>query len=248
MPLDAKAGELEAPNPRRSKGLTAFSAYLMMSIATLSWSGNIVATKIVMDDFPPQVLIPLRMWGATILFLLISPFSLRRRFERARGDWKTFAGLAITGLVLNQAFFMTGLWYSSVTHAALTFSMVPIFVLVISRWTHMEALTAPKILGETRLYRAGGRLDRRPGQGPGTPGGEPARGAGGLPAGCGRGPVRRVRQTAGPGRLEPPVLRAVAPRPHPGPGPRRRRLRDPGGGDLNEAPGAGPMAPKDRFC
>ncbi|MCZ6905256.1 MAG: DMT family transporter [Acidobacteria bacterium] len=147
IPLDAKSGELEAANPRTSKGLTAFSAYLLMSIATLSWSGNIVATKIVMDDFPPQILIPLRMVGATILFLLISPFSLRRRFERARGDWKTFAGLAITGLVLNQGFFMTGLWYSSVTHAALTFSMVPIFVLVISRWTHMEALTAPKILG-----------------------------------------------------------------------------------------------------
>ena len=147
MPLDAKAGELEAANPRRSKGLTAFSAYLLMSIATVGWSGNFVAMKIVMDDFPPQILIPLRMVGATILFLLISAASLRRRFERGRGDWKTFAGLALTGVVLNQVFFVTGLWFSSVTHAALTLAMAPIFVLVISRWTHMEAMTAPKILG-----------------------------------------------------------------------------------------------------
>ena len=87
------------------------------------------------------------MAGATILFLLISISSLRRRLECARGDWKTFAGIAITGLVLNQAFFMTGLNFSSVTHASLTFAMVPIFVLVISRWTHMEALTGAKILG-----------------------------------------------------------------------------------------------------
>lgn len=147
MSLDVKAGELEAANPGRSKGLTAISAYVLMGIATLCWSGNIVATKIVMDDFPPQILIPLRMVGATILFLLISASSLRRRFQRARSDWKTFAGIAITGVVLNQVFFMTGLWFSSVTHAALTFAMVPVFVLVISRWTHMEAMTAPKILG-----------------------------------------------------------------------------------------------------
>ena len=131
----------------RGKGLTALSAYVLMSIATLSWAGNIVATKIVLEDFPPQVLIPLRMAGATILFLLISISALRRRLKRARGDWKTFAGIAITGLVLNQAFFMTGLNFTSVTHAALTFAMVPIFVLVISRWTHMEALTGAKILG-----------------------------------------------------------------------------------------------------
>ena len=37
------------------KGLTALSAYVLMSIATLSWAGNIVATKIVLEDFPPQV-------------------------------------------------------------------------------------------------------------------------------------------------------------------------------------------------
>ena len=42
---------------------------------------------------------------------------------------------------------MTGLNFTSVTHAALMFAMVPIFVLVISRWTHMEALTGAKILG-----------------------------------------------------------------------------------------------------
>ena len=146
--METRAGREpgEAASPE-GKGLTALSAYLLMSIATLSWAGNVVVTKIVLEDFPPQVLIPLRVAGATILFLLISFSSLRRRLERGRGDWKTFAGISITGLVLNQGFFITGLNISSVTHTALMFAMVPIFVLVISRWTHMEALTGAKILG-----------------------------------------------------------------------------------------------------
>ncbi len=147
MSSNLKVEEPGIVEPRQGKGLTALSAYLLMSIATIFWSGNIVATKIALKDFPPQILIPLRMTIAAALFLLISAPSLRTLFRKARNDWKTFAGLAATGIVLNQLFFMLGLWYSSVTHAALTFAMVPIFVLIISRWMHMEAITIPKILG-----------------------------------------------------------------------------------------------------
>ena len=147
MPSNLEVEEPKVTEPCQGKSLTALSAYILMSIATIFWSGNIVATKIALKDFPPQILIPLRMTIAAILFLLISAPSFRQLFRKAQKDWKTFAGLAITGIVLNQVFFMLGLWYSSVTHAALTFSMVPIFVLIISRWMHMEAITTPKILG-----------------------------------------------------------------------------------------------------
>ncbi|MFQ5927698.1 MAG: DMT family transporter, partial [Terriglobia bacterium] len=122
------------------------TAYLVLLVAVLCWSGNFIAGKFALRAFPPFALACLRIWLSAALLAAIY-FTLPNRRRLTRADLKKFAELGLYGVALNQAGFTIGLNYTTVAHSALIISLSPIFVLLLARWQRLEALTPRKLLG-----------------------------------------------------------------------------------------------------
>ena len=138
---------LKAPSGERPKLTTARSAYTMMGVATLGWSANVVITKIAVVDFDPIALASIRVLGAAFIFTLMGLPVLRRQAGLLWRERKTFWWLAVTGPVLTQFLFISGIRLTSPIHAALMFCVGPVIVLLLSCWLRMEAFTLWKIFG-----------------------------------------------------------------------------------------------------
>lgn len=153
---------------------TALAGGLMLA-ATFFWAGNIVAGKVALAGFSALALAELRMAATAILYGIIY-LSLtgwrRRRFsmsanespladmaERAmsapprhsqhpsRRQWLILLAMALTGITLNQIFYIGGLAKTSVTHAGLIQAIGPVMVLLLAASIRMERLTWQKIVG-----------------------------------------------------------------------------------------------------
>ncbi|MFQ5816771.1 MAG: DMT family transporter [Terriglobia bacterium] len=120
--------------------------YLLLLVAVLCWSGNFIAGKFALREFPPFALVVLRIWlSAALLAAIYFTRPNRRRLTRA--DLTKFAELGLYSVALNQTGFTVGLNYTTVAHSSLIISLSPIFILLLARWQRLEALTARKLLG-----------------------------------------------------------------------------------------------------
>lgn len=114
------------------------------------WSGNYIVGKIALREFPPLLLISLRLAFAGVMIL---PLYWRERWrepERTRvswSDWPALLTLGIMGLSLNQLLFVVGLSRTSVAHSALIVGLIPIMVLLLAAMLKQEHLTFRKTMG-----------------------------------------------------------------------------------------------------
>jgi len=130
--------------PARRHGLM----HLLMLCATFCWAANIVAGKEALRGFGPTALAMLRVVGAALVFGLL--FLVRRkRLPVGLGarEWRLMALVAACGVAFNQLLFISGLARSSVAHAGLITSLIPVMVLVLSCLMRLEALTVLKFVG-----------------------------------------------------------------------------------------------------
>ncbi len=133
--------ELEALEVRAAMHVAAF-----LSVAC--WAANIVAGKEALRGFGPIALAQLRVIGAAVLFgVIFLAWRGRTRLRLTRREWVFFIVMALSGVTLNQLFFIGGLSKSSVAHTGLIVALGPIMVLVLSCLMRLEALTALKIAG-----------------------------------------------------------------------------------------------------
>jgi drug/metabolite transporter (DMT)-like permease len=128
-------------------------ANVLMLVTTLCWAGNPVACKIALLGFQSFALAQLRALAAAALLLLFLAARLGRSgLSRSVARWRrrhwvllVFAGL--TGITLNQLFFVAGLARTSALHAGLIAALGPVIVLAVSVAGRREHLTVPKLGG-----------------------------------------------------------------------------------------------------
>ena len=137
------------PTPRSLPlfGWLANQPYLLLSLTSLFWAGNVVLGRYVAGHVPPITLATLRWGGA---FLLILPFAwphLRREQQTIRAHLPMLVLLSVTGIGAYNTIAYIGLQYTSALNALLIQSSGPLFVAFWSLVLFRTRLTWAQALG-----------------------------------------------------------------------------------------------------
>ncbi|WP_296517728.1 DMT family transporter [Rhodopseudomonas sp.] len=109
-------------------GWLANQPYLLLSLTSLFWAGNIVLGRYVAGHVPPVTLSCVR-WIGTMLLLL--PFAwphLGRDWPVLRAHWPLMLALSATGFAINNALAYWALQFTQALNALLIQSSGPLFV------------------------------------------------------------------------------------------------------------------------
>jgi drug/metabolite transporter (DMT)-like permease len=143
----AKADDSAVNDARGAWGWLNRQPYLLLSLTSLFWAGNIVLGRFVAGHVPPVALTWFR-WGVACLIVL--PFAwphLKRDWPAVRRHVPILTALALTGSALYHAGTYTGLQYTVAINVLLLQSAGPLMVAV---WTWMlfgDRLTAAQAAG-----------------------------------------------------------------------------------------------------
>ena len=102
--------------------------YLLLSLTSLFWAGNIVLARYVAGHVPPMTLSCVRWIGA---FLMLMPFAwphLKRDWPALRTRLPLMVALSATGFAFNNAISYWALQYTEALNALLIQSSGPLFV------------------------------------------------------------------------------------------------------------------------
>jgi drug/metabolite transporter (DMT)-like permease len=108
--------------------------YAALCLHTLLSAGTYLWGKRALQEIPALPLGLLRFASASILLALLL-LRLRPRGQRLppRAAWKKIAFLSLMAVPLNQGFFLYGLQLSTAAHAALLYTLTPLFVLLLAQ-------------------------------------------------------------------------------------------------------------------
>ncbi len=124
--------------------------YSLLGLMLLFWSLNYVIGKVALREFNPVLLTCLRISIAGAFILPI--YLWRAGWKFPDRTWRELSGLlmlGIYGVIANQLFFVFGLAWTSVAHAAVIMTLMPIFVLLLAALLGQERITARKVIGMT---------------------------------------------------------------------------------------------------
>jgi drug/metabolite transporter (DMT)-like permease len=128
-------------------GWFANQPYLLLSLTSLFWAGNVVLGRYVAGHVPPIALATLRWGGA---FLLILPFAwphLKREWSVIRGNLPMLVLLSITGIGAYNTIAYIGLQYTTALNALLIQSAGPLFIALWSLVLFRTRLSWAQALG-----------------------------------------------------------------------------------------------------
>src|SRR3954467_10261546 len=128
--------------PARPPAVVLYGALLAHTLVS---AGNYLFAKRALMEIPALPLGMLRFAGASLLLIVL----LRRARPAGqrmppREHWKKLLFLSLVGVPVNQGLFLSGLQLSTAAHAALIYTLTPLFVL----------LLAQALLGEFPGWRA----------------------------------------------------------------------------------------------
>ncbi|WP_022723853.1 DMT family transporter [Rhodopseudomonas sp. B29] len=121
--------------------------YLLLSLTSLFWAGNIVLGRAVAGHVPPVTLSCARWAGAFVLMLPLAWPHLRRDWPKLRSHWKLMLVLSATGFAINNALSYWGLQYTQALNALLMQSSGPLFVALWSLLLFRVRLTVLQTVG-----------------------------------------------------------------------------------------------------
>ncbi|MFH1345860.1 MAG: DMT family transporter [Pseudomonadota bacterium] len=123
--------------------------YLLLSLTSLFWAGNIVLARYVAGHVPPMTLSCVRWIGA---FLMLMPFAwphLKQDWPALRARLPLMVGLSATGFAFNNAISYWALQYTEALNALLIQSSGPLFVALWSLLLFGMRLTWEQLAGIT---------------------------------------------------------------------------------------------------
>jgi len=106
--------------------------YLLLSLASLFWAGNIVLGRYVAGHVPPMTLSCVRWIGACLMLLPFAWPHLKRDWPVLRGRLTLMIALSATGFAGNNALSYWGLQFTEALNALLIQSSGPLFIAL---WT-----------------------------------------------------------------------------------------------------------------
>lgn len=122
-------------------------AIIAVLLVQILYGLNYTYAKTVINNgfIGPSALVILRVFGATILFWLMSVLLPKERIEK--GDYFKFFVAAIFGVVVNMLLFLKGLELTTPIHAAAIVTITPVIILLLSVVVLKEKVTWLKIVG-----------------------------------------------------------------------------------------------------
>jgi drug/metabolite transporter (DMT)-like permease len=122
-----------------------------VALVVAGWSGNYIAGKIALREFPAALLSPLRLWMAAAFMLPFWAWERHRtrdtRAPRQPGDIRTLMVVGLLGASATQFLWVLGLGRTNVAHAVIFGNLAPILVLLMASAQGMERLTSGKLGG-----------------------------------------------------------------------------------------------------
>ncbi|NPV21970.1 DMT family transporter [Bradyrhizobium aeschynomenes] len=121
--------------------------YLLLTLASLFWAGNIVLARYVAGHVPPLTLSCIRWIGT---FLMLWPFArthLVRDWRILLANWPLLLVLALTGFAINNALSYWAMQYTQALNGLLIQSSAPLFVALWSLVLFGVRLTAAQLAG-----------------------------------------------------------------------------------------------------
>jgi drug/metabolite transporter (DMT)-like permease len=121
--------------------------YLLLSLTSLFWAGNIVLARYVAGHVPPMTLSCIRWVGAFVMLLPFAWPHLRRDWPALRARLPLIVVLSATGFAINNALAYWALQYTTALNALLIQSSGPLFVALWSLTLFGVRLTWAQLAG-----------------------------------------------------------------------------------------------------
>ena len=143
----------------------AFNPYLLLTLASLFWAGNMVMSRGLRADLPP---VALAFWRWVTAFALVLPLALphlRSQWPLLRAAWKKVIFLGVFGVGCYNTFSYVAVQYTTATSATLLNSFIPVatiglaFLFFGKRLTRLEAIGVGVSLLGVILLISRGSLD-----------------------------------------------------------------------------------------
>lgn len=111
--------------------------YLLLTLTTLFWSGNMVLGRAIRDDVPPMALAFWR-WAIALLFVLpLALPHLRAQWPLLRRGWRPILLLGALGVGGYNTLAYVALQYTAATNAVLLNSFIPVATIALS-WLFLD--------------------------------------------------------------------------------------------------------------
>lgn len=117
-----------APSAFSPVGWLNNQPYLLLSLTSLFWAGNIVLARFVAGHVPPMTLSCVRWIGAFFMLLPFALAHLKRDWPALRAKLPLVLALSATGFAFNNAISYWALQYTEALNALLIQSSGPLFV------------------------------------------------------------------------------------------------------------------------
>jgi len=121
--------------------------YLLLSLTSLFWAGNIVLARYVAGHVPPMTLSCVRWIGAFVMLLPFAKPHLKRDWPALRARLPLMVALSATGFAVNNALSYWALQYTQALNALLIQSSGPLFVALWSLMLFGVRLTWAQLAG-----------------------------------------------------------------------------------------------------
>ena len=136
------------PSPfRRFGGFLFDSPYLLLSLVSLFWAGNVVLGRFIAGHIPPVTLSWVRWTGAFILFVGYAWPFLRRDWKTVWANFGIMTLLTFTGISAYNTIAYYGLQYTQAINALLIASTGPLLVAGATFAIYGEKPTLRQVLG-----------------------------------------------------------------------------------------------------
>ncbi len=106
--------------------------YLLLTLTSLFWAGNMVMSRVLREDLPP---VGLAFWRWTIALLCVLPLALphlRQQWPLLRKAWKALLFLGVLGIGCYNTLSYVAVQYTTATSATLLNSFIPVATLALA--------------------------------------------------------------------------------------------------------------------
>jgi len=138
---------MKMPDTRNPSLLSRVLPYVVVAIAPLCWSGNIVLGRGVIHIIPP---VSLAFWRWAIAFLILLPFTwrhARRDWPTVVRHWKIMTLLSLFGISCFNTLLYQAVHTITAISGALIQTTMPAFIILIMLFFFRERVSGIQILG-----------------------------------------------------------------------------------------------------